>query len=164
MRFLDVMNSTPVLHDIGVLVVSSLVNSSINIKDDDKFIHKQKDPQSILRRMFSRDNDEEIAKQVDAMVKNREAYGYGYIRQPLTFLRSSEYKWLPGSLEYYKKMSLDRYTEWSKGSCECSVCKKEFKPNTILKDKVLDIFGDDESWREYFKETEDSKKSFRVKR
>lgn len=48
-------------------------------------------------------------------------------------------------------MSIDRYNDWIKdGDCECDFCKKIFKQSTILKSKILEIFGDDESWKKYF--------------
>jgi len=129
---LSVLGSNFVLRNIPVIVYTGVQDwdktedVSLRRKTEKVGIAEatyEKKKQGLISRIFKLDTASMLLSRVVELLEERRKWGYGYLREPLTFFRNKENRWMPGALEYYQPVDTYQYTHIK--SFFCSYCLEE---------------------------------------
>ena len=131
---LDILGSNFILSNIPVIIWTSIKKWDMSEYES---IRRKVEKMNIVEIVY--DREEEWAEgaifrlgapfillsKVDALLRKRQRWGYGYLKEPLTFFRDKKGRWMPGALEYYQPVDPYLYEDRKRDQFFCSCCMQE---------------------------------------
>lgn len=131
---LNVLSSNFILNYIPVIVYTGVMDWD---KPDDESLRKkvekmgvasvtyEKKKEGLASRIFRLDTTSMLVDKVDEFLKKRQEWGYGYLKEPITFFKNKKGYWMPGCMEYYQPIDPRSYRYEGFERFWCSYCLQE---------------------------------------